>query len=88
MPTETEARVLAQAIFDIRVLLSAYLGSQASGDPAVREAAHLAYALHNEALAVLEGRHFDPAEAIARVGAVDAMLGSKLAPNFQKFAGG
>jgi hypothetical protein len=40
-------------------LLSGYLGTQSSGDISVRQAAHLAYALHNEALAILERGIFD-----------------------------
>ena len=55
---QSQAKILAQAIYEIRLLLSGYLGSQNKGDTSVREAAHLAYALHNEALAVIEGKDF------------------------------
>lgn len=44
-----QAKVLAQAIYEIRVLLSGYLGSENEGELPVRQAAHLAYALHNQA---------------------------------------
>ncbi len=58
----------AQAVFEIRVLLADYLGSGNTGDLPVRQAAHLAYALHSQALAVLEGRDFNVAEAISGLG--------------------
>ncbi|MDF3071570.1 MAG: hypothetical protein K0R38_7171 [Polyangiaceae bacterium] len=72
------------ALYQIRVLLSGYLGSQSNADISVRQAAHLAYALHNEALAVVEGGSFD-AEAVARrLAAVDAMLGSEFTQLFNQ----
>ena len=52
---DTQTKILAQALFEIRLLLSNYLGSDNSADLCVRLAAHLAYALHNEALSVMEG---------------------------------
>ena len=55
---------MAQAVYEIRQLVSSYLGSENEGDPVVRRAAHLAYALHNEALAVLENRTFDCEKAV------------------------
>ena len=42
-----QVRLLAQAVYEIRLLLAGYLGSQSTADNAVRQAAHLAYALHN-----------------------------------------
>lgn len=60
MPTtQSQAKILAQGIYEISQLLSDYLGSQPEGDPVVRRAARLAYALHNEALSVIEGGTFD-----------------------------
>ncbi|MDP1613526.1 MAG: hypothetical protein Q8M11_20900 [Sulfuritalea sp.] len=70
----TEVKVLALALHQIRVLLSPYLGSENAGPIEVRVAAHLAYALHNEALAVAEGRDFDVKAALAKVQAIDALL--------------
>lgn len=53
-----EAKILANAMFQIRLLLSEYLG--ASEAPInVRAAAHLAYALHNEATELVDGNNFD-----------------------------
>jgi len=53
----------------------AYLGSQAVTDPSVHAAAHLAYALHNQAMAVLEGKKFSTAEAEAAIATVDRLCG-------------
>jgi hypothetical protein len=82
--TLSQAKILAQCIYEIRLLLSGYLGSHSEGDPAVRRAAHLAYALHNEALSVVDGGTFDSAKAIDRVRAVDRMFEESFAPRFQK----
>ena len=80
-PSE-QAKVLAQAICEIRTLLSGYLGSGNAGDMAVRQAAHLAYALHNQALATLDGKVFDVSEAIAQFGFADRVLGAGFAERF------
>lgn len=77
-----EAKVLAQALFEIRLHLSRYLGNEVDADMSVRIAAHLAYALHNDALAVLEGRPFNVAEAVKRVEAIDSILGVKTGLDF------
>ncbi|MCZ4307200.1 hypothetical protein O4G98_20920 [Zoogloeaceae bacterium G21618-S1] len=73
--TTDQAKILAFAVFELRLLLAGHLGSNAVGEPSVRAAAHLAYALHNQALAVLEGRQFSPAEAIEAIAKVDQMFG-------------
>jgi hypothetical protein len=78
----SQAKILAQGIYEIRLLLSAYLGSPNDSDPVIRSAAHLAYALHNEALAVLEGGTFDSAAAMRKVSAVDAMFQESFASRF------
>jgi hypothetical protein len=82
MSSQSQAKILAQAIYEIRILLSGYLGSEADGDIAVREAAHLAYALHNEALAVLDGKSFNEKQAITKIGAVDAIFNESFSPRF------
>lgn len=71
---ETQAKILAEAVYEIRLLLSGYLGSQNPGDPLVRQAAHLAYAIHNEALAVIEGKTFDTNLAISKIEGFDKMF--------------
>jgi hypothetical protein len=70
----TEQNILAHALYEIRILLSPYLGANNKDPIEVRVAAHLAYALHNEALAVAEGQHFDVEAALAKVKAIDALL--------------
>jgi hypothetical protein len=66
--THSQAKILAQGIYEIRQLLSGFLGSENAGEPCVRRAAHLAYALHNEALAVIDGGTFDASKAGTRFG--------------------
>jgi hypothetical protein len=73
--TTDQAKILAFAVFELRLLLAGHLGTNAVGEPSVRAAAHLAYALHNQALAVLEGRQFNPTEAIEAIARVDQMFG-------------
>jgi len=70
----TEARLLANALYEIRSLLSPYIGSEVDAPMEVRFAAHLAYALHNEAEAITEGRSFDMNAALRRVAAIDNIL--------------
>ena len=85
-----QTKILAQAVYEIRLLLSGYLGSQKEGDPLVCRAAHLAYALHNDALAVIEGGTFNSGQAIDRIRAVDALFqeafASRFAPHASKVA--
>ncbi len=73
--TTNQAKILAFAVFELRLLLAGHLGSNAVSEPSVRAAAHLAYALHNQALAVLEGRQFNPTEAIEAIARVDQLFG-------------
>ncbi len=75
----TQEQVLAFAIYEIRLLLAHHLGSGDTSDPAVTAAAHLAYALHNQADAILQGYTFDPQQVAESLGAVDQVL----ATNFQ-----
>ena len=70
----TQEQVLAFAIYEIRLLLAHHLGSDNTTDIPVRAAAHLAYALHNQADAVLQGSSFDPQRAVDALGAVDQLL--------------
>jgi hypothetical protein len=79
-------------VYELRLLLAGHLGSAAPGEPAVRTAAHLAYALHNQALAVLEGKPFDTAQAIKAISRVDELLGVNFVQQLslfqQEFRGG
>lgn len=75
MPSsESDIKLLAKAVYETRLLLSGYLGSSNEGDAAVRQAAHLSYALHNEALAVIEGRGFELRAATRRIRAIDSII--------------
>ena len=77
-----EAKMLALALYEIRILLSSYLGSENSGPIEVRTAAHLAYALHNEALAMLEGRSINIQDALDKVRAIDGILNVNVGADF------
>lgn len=81
--TNSQEKILAQGIYEIRLLLSGYLGSQNAGDPAVRRAAHIAYALHNEALAVTGGGTFDCVKAMDKIRAVDRMFEETFTSRFE-----
>lgn len=72
--TITQEQVLAFAVYEIRQLLAQHLGNDGAFDPAIRAAAHLAYALHNQASAILEGKHVPPDQSIAAIEKVDQML--------------
>ena len=74
MNSTTEQRVLARALYEIRILLAGYLGSDVKADMPVRIAAHLAHALHNEAAAVVDGNGFDVKAALAKLEAIDRIL--------------
>lgn len=81
--TQSQTKILAQAIYEIRQLLSGYLGSQNAGDPCVRRAAHLSYALHNEVLSMIDGGTFDSEKAVDKIRAVDRMFGESFALRFE-----
>jgi hypothetical protein len=83
MTNDPESKMLAQANYEIRVLLSGYLGLQNEKDPVVCRAAHLAYALHNEALAIIEGGAFDVKDAHMKIESVDRLFHENFfAPKF------
>ncbi|WP_229489157.1 hypothetical protein [Pseudoduganella namucuonensis] len=69
-----EVQLIANAMYEIRLLLSSYIGSENDAQLDVRVAAHLAYALHNEALALVEGKGFDVNAALRKVAAIDNIL--------------
>jgi hypothetical protein len=76
MPTQDSARdasetsrLLAWALYDLRLLLSPHVGGASDATPEVRAAAELAYAVHNLALAAIQGspiREAQFSEALAR----------------------
>jgi hypothetical protein len=78
---DPQVRLLAAALYEIRLLL----GPPATGDtgPAT-EAAALSYALHNEALHLLEGETFDVDEAMRRVEGWDRRRGTQVADRLKR----
>jgi hypothetical protein len=75
LASAAQLRLFAAAIYEIRVLLSGYLGSENEGDVDARLAAHLSHALHNDALQVLEGNGwFDVADAQKRIRAAERVV--------------
>jgi hypothetical protein len=71
---DKEIKLIAKALYEIRLLLSSCLGSTNDAELHVREAAHLSYALHNQALAIVEGKEFDMEDAIRRIKAIKQIL--------------
>ena len=79
VPTEPyphDVRLLVACLYEIRCVLGHHVG--ASELTAENEAAAIAYAVHNDALAVLEGREFDVEAARKRLAFWDQRLGSGL----------
>ena len=72
----TQAEVLALAVYEIRRLLASEVGPSGETPAHIRHAAHLAYAIHNEALAVLAGEGFDATDALARLIYADTLVGA------------
>lgn len=76
-----EKRLLAAAVFELRVLLSSCLNPDA--DDAASTAALFANALHNQALATLEGRPFNVAEALEAIDRLEPRLGRRYLQHFR-----
>ena len=74
----TPPKVLALALLEIRQLLASELGVRIPSETAthIRHAAHLAYAVHNEALAVLAGDSFNATDALERLSQADSLFGA------------
>ena len=70
-------KLIAAALYEIRLLLAPYLGSESTAELPIRIAAHLAYALHNEAQAICEGETISGAAAITRIAAIDRVVGTE-----------
>lgn len=74
---------MSAAVYEIRILLSGYLGCKNETDTSIRLAAHLSYALHNEAKNVLEGRdEFDMKAAVKKLKAAERIVGSQYSDEF------
>ena len=76
--TPQPERLIAAALYEIRLLLAPYLGSESAAELPIRIAAHLAYALHNEAQAICEGETISGAAAITRIAAIDRVVGTEI----------
>lgn len=74
-----EAKILAQAIYDIRLLLAGHLRMADPRDECVTRSAFLAYMLHNEALAVMAGRDFSCSEATRKISLIDDIISEQIA---------
>jgi hypothetical protein len=78
---DAQHKILAQAVYQIRILLGT---GNTEKDPSVRAAARIAYALHNEALAILEGRTFDVDKAIKKLATRDGKFDPAIAAEIKK----
>jgi hypothetical protein len=74
---DAETKLIANALYEIRLLLASYLGSENEAPTDLRFAAHLAYVLHNEASALSAGISFDVNIALQKVSAIDGILGTR-----------
>ena len=73
-----QEKFLAHVMFEMRVLLSSHINTN-SAPPATRQAADLAYALHNYALSAMAGKTFSTKDAIESVKGVDSKYGNSMA---------
>lgn len=69
-----EVQLIANALSEIRSLLSSCLGAENEAPLEVRLAAHIPYALHNEAAGLVDGSGFDVNAALRKVAAIDNIL--------------
>jgi hypothetical protein len=72
---------MAAAIFELRVLLTSHIGQ--AGTPA-GDAANFAYALHNPALAILEGRPVDVPTTLNSLERLEPALGKEYLRHFRR----
>lgn len=79
-----QIKLLASALYELRILLAPYLGQNVNADSSIRIAAHLVYALHNEALAIKDGHSFDIDVALKSISAIDKIVGEEYADYFIK----
>jgi hypothetical protein len=79
---DIEKRLLAAALFELRVMLSGHLDPDDQSPAST--AAWFAYALHNQALAALDGQPFDVARALEAVERLEPRLGERYLHNLRK----
>lgn len=82
---DIQLKILAQAVYELRLLLSNHLGSKDESFLCEAISAHLAYALHNDALAILEDRpnDFDIVKAVQNIKRVGEMYGEHIGDRFE-----
>jgi len=86
MNDNESVKLLAAALYEIRCQLGNYLGSQVEIDPAIRLSAHLAYAVHNEAKQIIEGKDSLGIEKIKiMITASEKLVGCKYADHYKVF---
>lgn len=84
MNNDKRAEMLAAALYEIRILLSNYLGSNNESSIEVRLAAHLAYALHNEAEGLISGDSiFEKESTLAKIKAIESVVGFPIPDTFK-----
>ena len=82
--------IFAAVLYEMRCQLSAYLGSNVDAPDDVRMAAHLAYALHNDAASVANGsdaQEFDYRQLQEQLMAAEKMIGSCFADTYGILSG-
>ncbi len=83
---DAQIKILALAVYELRLLLSHHLGSKEQESQAEALSAHLAYSLHNDALAIIENREedFDIDKTISSIEKVDNMFGNDFSERIKK----
>ena len=77
-----EKRLLAAAVFELRSLLGSHLHPDDKSPAGT--AAWFAYALHNQALAVLAGQAFDVETALEGLTRLEPELGAEYLQHFRR----
>jgi len=78
---DLEKRLMAAALFEMRVLLAPYICQR---EDSVGAAADFAYALHNQALAILDGRPIDVHAALDSMKRLEPVLGERYLSHFRR----
>lgn len=73
-----QEKLRAHVVFEMRVLLSSHINTD-NATRATRQAADLAYALHNYAISAMDGKEFSTKAAIDSIKGVDATYGDSMA---------
>lgn len=83
---EAKLKILAQTIYELRGLLTKHIGESNNLSSSENASANLVYALHNEALAIIENREhdFQINTAIENIKRAETMSGISYSVGFQK----